>query len=75
MFTKTKRVRWVRHVARMGEMKNTYAISVTKPEGKNPLENVRLCVRIISALILKQYDQSLWSGFIWLGIESSGNIL
>jgi len=34
---KSKRIRWVGHVARMGEMKNAYNILVGKPEGKGPL--------------------------------------
>jgi len=34
---KSKRIRWVGHVARMGEMKNAYTILVGKPEGKGPL--------------------------------------
>jgi len=31
------RIRWVWHVACMGEMKNTYKILVGKPEGKRQL--------------------------------------
>jgi hypothetical protein len=32
-----KRMRWVGHVARMGEKRNAYRLLVGKPEGKRPL--------------------------------------
>jgi hypothetical protein len=35
--TKSRRVRWVGQVARMGEKRNAYGILVGKPEGKRPL--------------------------------------
>jgi hypothetical protein len=31
---KSRRVRWVEHVAHMGELRNIYSILVGKPEGK-----------------------------------------
>jgi hypothetical protein len=34
---KSRRMRWVVDVARMGEMRNTYNILVGKPEGMRPL--------------------------------------
>jgi hypothetical protein len=34
---KLKRIRWVRHVARMGDIINSYRSSVRKPEEKRPL--------------------------------------
>jgi hypothetical protein len=30
-------MRWIRHVARIGEKRNAYRILVGKPEGKRPL--------------------------------------
>jgi hypothetical protein len=46
-------MRWMGHVAQMGEMRNVYSILVGKPEGKKPLrrpthrweDNVRLDLR------------------------------
>jgi hypothetical protein len=35
--TESRTVRWVGHVARMGEQRNAYRILVVKPEGKRPL--------------------------------------
>jgi hypothetical protein len=34
---KSRRITWERHVARMGETRNSYNILVGKPEGKTPL--------------------------------------
>jgi hypothetical protein len=34
---KSKRMRWARHVVRMGEKRNVYRLLVGKPEGKIPL--------------------------------------
>jgi len=33
---KSRRMRWARHVARMGERKGIYRVVVGKPEGKRP---------------------------------------
>jgi hypothetical protein len=38
---KSKRMRWARHVARMGERRNVYRLLVGKTEGKRPLERPR----------------------------------
>jgi hypothetical protein len=34
--TKSRRMRWVGHVTRMGEKRNAYRFLVGKPEGKRP---------------------------------------
>jgi hypothetical protein len=39
--TKSRRMRWTGHVARMGEKKNACKILVGKPEGKRPLGRPR----------------------------------
>jgi hypothetical protein len=46
-----RRMRWAGHVARMGEVRNAYTILVGKPEGRRPLENLRVDVRITLRLI------------------------
>jgi hypothetical protein len=38
---KSRRMRWVGHVARMGEKKNAYRLLVGNPEGKRPLGRPR----------------------------------
>jgi hypothetical protein len=41
MHIKSRRMRWVGHVARMGEGRNFYRVLVGKPEGKRPLGRPR----------------------------------
>jgi hypothetical protein len=38
---KSRRRRWVGHVARKGRKKNAYKILMGKPEGKRPLERLK----------------------------------
>jgi len=38
---KSRRMRWARHVARMGEERGVYRVLVGKPEGKRPLARLR----------------------------------
>src|SRR5215469_5357770 len=38
---KSRRMRWARHVARMGEERDVYRVLVGKPEGKRPLGRPR----------------------------------
>jgi hypothetical protein len=38
---KSRRMRWVGHVARMGEWKGVYRVLVGRPEGKRPLGRPR----------------------------------
>ena len=39
---KSRRMRWARHVARMGQGRGVYRVLVRKPEGKRPLGRPRL---------------------------------
>ena len=38
---KSRRMRWARHVARMGEERGVYRVLVGKPDGKRPLGRPR----------------------------------
>ena len=38
---KSRRIRWARHVARLGDRRGVYRILVGKPEGKRPLRRPR----------------------------------
>jgi hypothetical protein len=38
---KSRRMRWARHVKRLGEKRNAYRLLVGKPEGKRPLRRPR----------------------------------
>jgi len=44
---KSRKMRWVGHVARMGERKGIYRVLVEKPEGKNHLGDPGIDGRII----------------------------
>jgi hypothetical protein len=41
MQIKSRRMRWVGHVARMGEESKVYRVLLGKPEGRRPLERPR----------------------------------
>jgi hypothetical protein len=45
--TKSREVRWVEHVVRMGDMRYTYNILVGKTEGKISLEDLDVDEKII----------------------------
>jgi hypothetical protein len=45
-----------------------------KPEEREQFEDLSIDARIILRLILKKYIW-MWSGFIWLGTGSSGELL
>jgi hypothetical protein len=38
---KSRRIRWVGHVTRMGEKRNAYRLLVGKPEGKRPTRKTK----------------------------------
>jgi hypothetical protein len=38
---KARRMRWARHVSRMGEVRDAYNILVRRPEGRRPLGRPR----------------------------------
>jgi hypothetical protein len=62
---KSRRRRWARHVARMGEKRNAYRILVGKPEGKRPLgrprrkwvDNIKIDLRSTG-----------WDGMDWIDL-------
>jgi hypothetical protein len=68
----SRRMRWVGHVARMGEMRGAYRVLVRKPEGKRPL--VKPKCRWEDNSTSKMDIQSVWrvwTGLILLGIRDS----
>ena len=73
---KSRRIRWVRHVARMGgEEKRIYRVLVGKPEGKNHLGEPGIDGRIILRWIFRKWDVGLWTGSSWLRIGRGGGHL
>jgi hypothetical protein len=58
---KSRRMRWVGHVARLGEKRNTYRLLVGKPEGKRPLGRQNIGGWIILKWFL---DRMGWYGLV-----------
>jgi hypothetical protein len=73
--SKSRRMRWAGHVARMGEGRNLYRVLVGKPEGKRPLERPRRRWEDGSKWSLGRWVGGVWSGFIRLRIGIFGGLL
>jgi hypothetical protein len=65
------RIRWVEHIARIGEGRGMYRTLVGKPEGKIPLERPRC--RWEDNITMDM--QELECGLSWLRIETGGGHL
>jgi hypothetical protein len=72
---KSKRLRWARHVTRMGESSGTYRGLVGKREGRGQLENSDVEGRIILKWIFERLDGGVWTGSVWLRIGTGGGLL
>ena len=64
---KSRRMRWARHVERMGEERGVYRVKVGKPEGKRPLGNLGVDGWIILGRISRRWDVGIWTGLGWPG--------
>jgi hypothetical protein len=71
---KSRRMRWVGHVAHMAEKKNVYKILIGKPEGKRPLRRHRCRWEENIKKDLKE-RRGGWTGFIWFRIGISGVLM
>jgi hypothetical protein len=67
---KSKRMRYVGHVARMGEKKNAYRLLVGKSEGKRPLGRPR---RRWVDNITMDLGEVGWSDVDWIGLVQDRN--
>jgi hypothetical protein len=67
---KSRRMRWAGHVARMGEMRNTYRLLVGKPEGKRPLGRPRCRWVDNSRMDLGEVG---WGDVDWIGLAKDKN--
>jgi hypothetical protein len=72
---KSRRMRWVGHVARMGENRNAYSLLVRKPEGKRPLGRPRRRWVDNVRMDLGEVDGVMWTGLVWFRIETGGELL
>jgi len=64
---KSRRMRWVGHVARMGEGRGLHRVLVGKPEGKRPLGDLDVDGRIILRGIFGKWE-GVETGWSWLRI-------
>jgi hypothetical protein len=62
---KSRRMRWARHVARIGEKRNAYRLLVGKPEGKRPLGRPR---RRWVVNIRMDLGEVVWGDVDWIGL-------
>jgi len=72
---KSKRMRWVGHVPRMGEERGVYRVLVGKPEGKRPLGDLGIDGWIILGRISRRWDLGIWTGLGGPRIETGGGRL
>jgi hypothetical protein len=68
-------MRWMAHVAHMGERRGAHRVLVGKPEGKNHLEDPGIDGRIILRCIFRKWDVTAWTGLSWLRIRKGGGHL
>jgi hypothetical protein len=64
------RMRWVGHVAQMGEGRGLYRVLVGKPEGKRPRGDPGVDWRILLRWIFITWDVGVWTGLGSLRIDS-----
>jgi hypothetical protein len=73
--TKSRRMRWARHVARMGEERVVYRVLVGKPEGNRPMERPRRRWEDNVQMDLQEVGCGVWTGLSRLRIETGGGHL
>jgi hypothetical protein len=66
---KSRKMRLVGHVAQIGEKRNAYRLLVGKPEGTRSLG------RPSCRWILERWNGVMWTGLVWLRIETVGELL
>jgi hypothetical protein len=72
---KSRRMRWVGHVARVGEERKVYKVSVGKPEGKRLLERPRQRWEDGIRMDLRENGLGVWIGFDCLRTGTGGGLL
>jgi hypothetical protein len=71
---KSRRIKWVGHIARMGEKRNACRVLVGRPDGKKPLgrhrcrweNNIKMDFRQVGVV---------WTGLVGLRIGTSTGLL
>jgi hypothetical protein len=73
--TKSRRIRRVGRVARMGERRGVYRVLVGEPVGKRPLGRPRRRWEDIGKMDLQEVGWGTWTVLHWLGIRTVGGHL
>jgi hypothetical protein len=68
---KSRRMRWARHVVRLGEERGVYKVVVGNPRERDPGVNWRIILR----RFFRKWDVGVWTGMGWLRIERGGGQL
>jgi hypothetical protein len=72
---KSRRMRWTGHVAHILEGRGVYRVLVGRPKGKRPLVKPRHRWEDNIKMYLREIRINGQTGFCWLRIESSGELL
>ena len=72
---KSRRMKWVGHVARMREGRGVYRVLVGKPEGKRALGKPRRRWEENIKMELQNVGWWAWTGLIWLRTGTGGGLL
>jgi hypothetical protein len=71
---KSRRMRWVGHVAHMGEVRKVYKVLMGKPRGKRLLRRLRHRREDGIRIDFREIGWWLWSGFTWHRIGTGGGL-
>jgi hypothetical protein len=66
---KSRRMRWVRHVAYVGDHRGAYMVLVRIAEGRQPFGRPRRRWEDTSKMDPEEMGWEAWTGLIWLKIE------
>jgi hypothetical protein len=69
---KLRRMRWIRHVARMGGKIKTKKVWYESVKERNYSEDPGVDGRIILKCMSRKLDRRMWTGFISLRIGTNG---
>jgi len=72
---KSRRMRWVGHVACMGEGRGVHRVLVGKPAGKRPLGRPRCRWEDNIKRIFRKWEVVVGTGWSWLRIGTDGGHL
>jgi hypothetical protein len=72
---KSRRMRWPRHVARVGEERGVYRVWWENLRERDHWGDPGIDERIILKWIFRKWDVGVWTGLGWLRIETGGGRL